>query len=641
MQVDQVFKRDWAMSNRGNFVLGLALSLSLFNASPIVVWAQGDPKVVPTTPTINPATGQPKPTTVIPNITIPSQSGIAPVNPTIIPLDQNRQNATPHQPVPQGPGIGIQSTTQPDIKNPNLIGNAADMAKFIAKLDNELSNIISLFGKTTDPKERQKLLSAFLDALKYGLQGFPGLANDPNFKDALKLLTAIDSPEFQEKLMTLLQLQFKNGANLQLAKTDQERAPLLAEKANLDKVAQKIFGQIASANAPKAPTANSTPTQVTTKVVTLSPTAITTPTPTTVVNSVSAGTPIPITNQSPNTVVSSNGNPIPIVTQTTTAVSDVPGTTQTPTTLTVADVPTNTTSIRTRSAVPTVTILPAPTNTSNTSSTSVSTSDIKAAQQDQKNKADTALNNLQDAISDQKDAKIKAIVMAPVNGLTEFGQTISGRPPAAARAGAPNANSTPNQSTTPTPQTIISLLTGKVDAVENNADAVSNLNTKIREAEIGLNYVRGEIAKLQASSKLWMLSPKGIALKAIQASLTTSLTTLKSQKSSAENAFVASFAAIAGTAAGDKLKQAIAGKNLTSQQLVAAAVSLLPALANNSGSQPKTFEGFLSALKTQMESEQANLKDMLDKMNSSTTSVIEMMNQQQNTTNQIFQNRSF
>lgn len=605
--------------------LTVAFSVSAMRAT----FAQGDPPVViPQAPTVvnTPAPTpivQPK-TEFVPNVQIPIFST---PNATIIPLDQNRQTDTPHMPVPQGVGTGLQSKELPPIINKNLMGNPDDEAKFVEKINSELVKIISLLGTGSDPSERQRLVTAYLETLKYAIQLCPDLANDVNFKDALKLLTASDAPELQVKLMTLLQLQFRNSANLLLAKTEAERSSLLAEKDNLGKVAQKIFGQIASTSTQKnasnpVSTANANPVVV--KVSTLSTTPV--QSPTTVTSSVSPATPISVT-------------------QTSSTVANL-SSTQNETT-TVNNVPTNISALtRTPGAVPVVTIQSSASNNTGTKSSSTSTTlsstDVKALQQAQKDKADAALGQLSKQIASQP-TQLENLKDSTVSGLMEFANVVSGRPDAAARAGAPKATTTttvtPNSSPPSVPAT-------RIEALKSNAANLGAINSKISETDSKLYFLNGEMNKLQQSNpRTYMFSPQYIALKTIQAGLRTSLTNLVAQKTAAEKEFVNSFSQIAGARLGDKLSQTITGKNMTQTQLLSAATSVLIALmpgsdanktavsAKSSSSanqqEEKQIEAVMNKLSQQMEAEKDNLKAILEKFQGSMDTMNQMMQSQQ------------
>lgn len=338
--------------------------------TPVVAPVAATPVVVPTQTVTTPV-----------NIQIPSQASLFPPNGVINPLDVNRQTAEPHKPQPQGPGIALQSTTLPSIGNSQLMGALSDQSKLIANLDSQLNSLLQRFNATSDLNERQRLILAFLDLLKYGMNLAPQLANDPYFKEALRLLGKTDSPKLQLQLMSLLQQQFKNAANMRVAQNDMMRALLASERANLNQLAQRLFAEVNSAIALKnslpstpftafgfKPTqpANTpvqqavgnflngmggTPNQPTTSTITsatitsIGTTGDTKPTPgPTIVATTAAAT--PITNQPTTTTVTSVGTPIAIQPTTTTVTSVGTPIAIQPTTTTVTSVGTPTTTVQ-------------------------------------------------------------------------------------------------------------------------------------------------------------------------------------------------------------------------------------------------------------------------------------------------------
>lgn len=205
------------------------------------------PVVVPTQTVVTPVVQTP----VVPNVQIPSQASLLPPGGIINPLDLNRDVQQPQPTAPKAPGIALQSTTAPVVANGQLMGSASDQAKLIANIDNQLNVLMQRYNATSDPAERQRLILAFIDALRYGMNFAPQLANDPYFKEALRLLGKTDSPRLQLQFMSLLQQQFKNAANMRAAQNDMIRALLASGKANLNQLAQRLFAEVNSAIALK------------------------------------------------------------------------------------------------------------------------------------------------------------------------------------------------------------------------------------------------------------------------------------------------------------------------------------------------------------------------------------------------------
>lgn len=550
------------MSNPGVKLLLQAFCLTFLGFCSQSANAQGDPPpVVPTAPVVD----APKPTPVqvqqlnvtpIQNqVQIPTNI-VQPLG-TISPLDVNKQTDSPHKPQENGPGISLQSTTQPAITNSNLMGNATDQAKLFAKIENELKGLLTQIQNTQDPNERRRLINAFVEVFKYAIQaGLSQFGGNDAIAAELELLVKVNSPDLQIQLMTLLHQQLKNQIALQSAPSDQILTSLKADQAKLNQISKELIAAgVAQVKAASLPvnTSNTVVTNITPPV----PERTKSPVPT-----------ITIVSATPKPAAA---NPTPIPTSTATTVKSSSG-------ISVGTIGSGGDLV----------------NAMNLMIQSSEALDAAAREQKLANLS-MAQANLANAITNQtKSVTPTEILQDRIAAISSIVAASNGTKPsggATSTVGSANGNSTTSSGLATTSSAITGVgstvsgngfglgltpeLAAKASSITTAAGKLSEINAALNANEAKLNALNSQLSALKGPA---ILSPQTMGLRIQQSALLATVVSQKEQKAVAEKNFMAAVTQMGGNVASDKLSEAITGKNLNTEQLVAAAALNSPTL---------------------------------------------------------------
>lgn len=467
------------------------------------------------------------------NTNIPSFSSLQQFG-TISPLDFNKSTDQPHLSQPTGIGSALQSATQPSITNKNLMGSATDGKALADKIQPELNKIIEVYRAAQSPQERQKILSAFVEMYNYAVQaGAPELLNNKQFTGFLTSLSNVANTPNNPYL--------SGDQTAMVALLSQLQSVLFAtarnEKTGLAGTQQDQAAQLAALSATAQNMQNQATASFISSAIQIAGTASAMQQAASTQSSISGGKPSTQSDKFQDaSKLQDTSNSLSSLAQ---ALQSAAG-----------KKPEDTTGS------------PSP-PTSNSSSTANSNAIARATDQMQ-----ASIGAMMNLISLNQATANKVTQAAGVAGNSSAKPTTTTDTSSGSSntgiMGKPQGGTTSTSPATPSAEALATF--------KNATEKLGATNTGLNTLQTQYQNITNQINKINKTT------PGGIiqmtVLNAQQATISTQIAALKSVQAADQNSFVAAFSKVAGAPAASQLSQLIAGKTLTTEQLVAAAASI-------------------------------------------------------------------